>query len=348
MVRYPYITRYCEATGRAIHKTKFISRQHILKHPNYTPDLAVTKQKCIEEIANFNKFQPVEIFPIACKTCVGCRVYQSQQWGIRATHEAQMHEDNCFLTLTYDPLYLPKDGCLVKKDMQNFFKRLRKNLKTKFRYLYCGEYGTQNGRPHYHALLFGLDFKDKQFHHYSASNHPEFTSETLTRIWGKGICTIGSMTYQSACYVGRYATKKVNGISKEAWYAIVDENGEVITDENNVIYQKPQEFAHSSTGKEHEDSLGGGLGARWYEKYHTDVFPKDEVVIEGTKKIVPNYYDKLLQIQNYPLFEQIKAKRLEDQVWRQMEKPEEYSHKRLLQKEQVKNAQLTQRLQRTI
>ena len=37
-----------------------------------------------------------------------------------------MHEDNCFLTLTYDENSCPKDHSLSVRDIQLFCKKLRK------------------------------------------------------------------------------------------------------------------------------------------------------------------------------------------------------------------------------
>lgn len=68
-----------------------------------------------------------------------------------------------FLTLTYDTKYVPintESGymSLDKKDIQLFFKRLRKsqsgNSRSFIKYYAVGEYGGTTARPHYHAILF--------------------------------------------------------------------------------------------------------------------------------------------------------------------------------------------------
>ena len=101
---------------------------------------------------------------VPCGRCTSCRLEHSRQWAVRCMHEAQMHEGNSFITLTYAPEHLHEDYSVHKKELQKFFKRLRKNTGIKLRYFACGEYGDENRRPHYHAIIFGYDFPDKQLY----------------------------------------------------------------------------------------------------------------------------------------------------------------------------------------
>lgn len=64
---------------------------------------------------------------IPCGQCIGCRFEKSRQWALRCVHEASLHEENCFITLTYNPEHLPKSNSLDKSHFQKFMKRLRKN-----------------------------------------------------------------------------------------------------------------------------------------------------------------------------------------------------------------------------
>ena len=62
---------------------------------------------------------------VPCGQCIGCRLEYARSWAVRCMHEASMHEENCFVTLTYDDDKLPSGGSLKKKDCQDFVKRLR-------------------------------------------------------------------------------------------------------------------------------------------------------------------------------------------------------------------------------
>ena len=100
---------------------------------------------------------------LPCGQCIGCRLNYSRNWAIRCVHESSLHEHNCFITLTYNDENLPLNGSLDLKHFQDFMKRLRKKVSVPIRYFHCGEYGSRLQRPHYHLLLFGLDFPDKKF-----------------------------------------------------------------------------------------------------------------------------------------------------------------------------------------
>ena len=98
----------------------------------------------------FHEDNTLSELKLPCGQCIGCRLERSRQWAIRCMHEAQLHEKNCFITLTIDPekahaLKRPElEHTLVKRDVQLFLKKLRKKYpKNKYGhigYFYCGEY----------------------------------------------------------------------------------------------------------------------------------------------------------------------------------------------------------------
>lgn len=259
---------------------------------------------------------------VPCGRCIGCRLDKSKQWAIRCMHEASLHEDNCFITLTYSDDNLPRDLSLDKTHFKNFMKRLRRRTGVKMSYYHCGEYGSETFRPHYHALLFGYDFSDRQFYS-SNSGNPLFTSKFLSDVWGYGHCFIGDVSFESAAYVARYILKKVTGEAAVGWYTDVD------VDTGEMVSVQP-EYATMS--------LNPAIGKRWLEKYKTDVFPDDFVIVKGKKLKVPRYYDDLLASFDPALAEHLKRER--NAAMKRLASDNTIS--RLRVKETVKEAQLAQ------
>lgn len=156
-----------------------------------------------------------------CNKCWKCRAREAREWAVRIHHESLTHEVNSFITLTYAPEHLPKGGTLRKEDVQQFMKNLRqlKEFKnTKIRYFAAGEYGGKYNRPHYHVVLFGLDFPDKKYWRKSKKGYRIYRSKLLERAWSKGHSEIGTVTINSSKYTANYVTKKVNGQNKEQHY----------------------------------------------------------------------------------------------------------------------------------
>lgn len=95
--------------------------------------------------------EPIRHVP--CGKCVACLQNKRNEWFVRLNEELKISQSAHFVTLTYaeDPI------SLSKRDLQLFFKRLRKlNINSKIRYYAVGEYGGNFGRPHYHVILFNL------------------------------------------------------------------------------------------------------------------------------------------------------------------------------------------------
>lgn len=257
---------------------------------------------------------PGSRFAVPCGQCIGCRLEYSRQWALRCVHEASLHDHNCFLTLTYAPEHLPRDGGLDKRHFQLFVKRLRKRSRAKLRYFMCGEYGEFK-RPHYHACLFGYQPPDAQLWK-STDTGDLYTSEFLSDVWGKGFVTIGALTFESAAYVARYCLKKIKGEAAKNEYERVDpETGEV--------FDIQPEYAGMSRRP--------GIAAEWYKKFQSDVYPSDFVISRGVKMKPPRFYDSL-----FPDIDQIKLKRR----FHVEQKAADNTPRRLRDKEVVKRAQL--------
>lgn len=229
-----------------------------------------------------------------CGRCVGCRVDRSREWAVRCYHEAQLHGQNSFITLTYNDDHLPWDRSLSLRDWQLFMKRLRKEI-GQVRFFHCGEYGEKTNRPHYHACLFGFDFPDKVIWKVK-NNVPIYKSAMLERIWGKGFCTVGAVTFESAAYVARYIMKKVTGDLAADHYAMIDpETGEILA------YARPEYTTMSRNP---------GIAKGWLEKYGVnEVYPDDFVVVGNRRMKVPKFYDRHFELTEPETFESVKKKR---------------------------------------
>lgn len=218
-----------------------------------------------------------------------------------------MHERNCFVTLTYSPSKLPADGSLDVTHWQKFVKRVRKSGRA-FRYFHCGEYGDLNLRPHYHALIFGMDFhEDRELWKKNRHGDRVYISESLSNFWNKGFCSIGELNYRTAAYVARYVMKKVHpATSKDV----------------DVRRQQKEKFdaryarVNKETGEEYHVkpeyvtmSRKPGIGSEWFEKYSADVFPSDEVVFNARRFRTPRFYDDLLARTDGALLDELKGRR---------------------------------------
>ena len=221
---------------------------------------------------------------VPCGKCIGCRLEYSRQWAIRCMHEASLYEHNCFVTLTYNDENLPEGGSLVKEHTQQFMKRLRARYPfKKIRFYGCGEYGDENFRPHYHLLLFNHIFEDEKLHSYSDTDFPLYTSEICENVWQKGFCPIGRVSFESAAYVARYVTKKLNpGITDESAREFEERYTTVDTDTGEIFHVLP-EFSVMSRKP--------GIGKPWLAKYSREVYAYDSVIVNGQEVKPPKYYD---------------------------------------------------------
>lgn len=266
---------------------------------------------------------------LPCGQCVGCRLERSRQWAIRCMHEAQMHTENCFITLTYNDEHLPSDRSLHYRDFQLFIKRLRKRYPgRRIRYYMAGEYGESYGRPHWHACIFGLDFHDQELWKRTAAGSLLYRSKDLELLWPFGYSTVGRVTFESAAYVARYIMKKVTGKNAAEHYQEIDPDTGEITN-------RTPEFTKMS--------LKPGIGYEWYKQYTSDVYPHDYVVVRGKKVKPPKYYDKKYKIDNPYEFDELLYIREKSSKLNYADNTPE----RLLVKEQVAKAKL-QKLKRNL
>ncbi|WNK12809.1 MAG: replication initiator protein [Microvirus sp.] len=273
---------------------------------------------------------------LPCGQCIGCRLERSRVWAARCMHEAQMHEENAFITLTYNEENLPSRS-LQHREWQLFVKRLRKSLLParraglpatsspllgkKISYYMAGEYGAIHRRPHFHACIFGWSPNDKIYWRTTGSKSRLYTSLQLENLWRKGFTSVGDVNFESAAYIARYIIDKKTGPGAWKYYEHIDDATGEIT---NLLpeYNKM--------------SLRPAIGKNWLDTYSNDAYPNGEILIRKRKTKTPKYYDKLYKKWEPELYEEMKMRReIQALEYRKDNTPE-----RLKAKETVKAAQI--------
>lgn len=259
------------------------------------------------KLENGKNIKSVTMIP--CGQCISCRLNRSRDWANRVMCEAEQYENNYFITLTYADEFLPikrsynqETGEIItgftlkKEDLQKFNHDLRQYWERKFnhigiRYYECGEYGSENLRPHYHAIIFNLPYLDDlKLYRITDTGDQLYTSETISKIWRKGYVVIGEVTWESASYVARYVLKKKFGKEADAYY---------------MSMAKIPEFTTMS--------LRPGIGYNYYEENKKTIYSTDEIFIKGKNGIIgtrpSKYFDRLYEQENPEHYKKIKRSR---------------------------------------
>lgn len=283
---------------------EYQGQSHARRHP------PLGHMACYDPRSTAGFFSVTKMLPdpmpttLPCGQCIGCRVDKARDWSIRLQHEAQSTQeagsDSLALTLTYATL--PAGGSLNRKDIQDFFKRLRSwanyHQGAKLRYYQCGEYGEALSRPHHHAVVFGLSVPDRTV--WRQGRSVQYVSQTLTDLWGHGFVTFGDATPSAMGYIAGYVTKKLRDDPTQSRYELLDEStGELrsVRPEFSTMSRRP------------------GIGSAWFDRYWQDVYPRDVVVYRSRNKYLeakpPRYYDMLLERRDPELFARVRQARSE-------------------------------------
>lgn len=198
-----------------------------------------------------------------CRKCLPCRLNISVEKSVRVMHEAKIYGDNnIFLTLTYEEQNLSSPK-LQYKEFQDFMRELRRKTKRTIPYMVTGEYGEIEKRPHWHAILFNYKPSDGEHHYTNKRGDKVFTSKFINSIWKKGHADYGSVTKESAAYVGRYAAKK-------------------------LVHGKDQEHDYHPI---HKTSSKHAIGKKWIEKNWKHTFENGFVLDTNYQpQKIPRYY----------------------------------------------------------
>lgn len=237
-----------------------------------------------------------DFIEIPCGQCIECRLQYARDWANRCMLEAQYHDENWFLTLTYDDDHLPDRHELVncetgeivpspivsldKDELSAFMKRLRKNTGQKIRFFGCGEYGDETHRPHYHVIIFGLHLNDLKIYKTNFRGEILYNSPIIDKAWQqRGHAVLAECSWDTCCYVARYVTKKLKGKSSEIY-------------EDLGIYPP---FVRMSRDP--------GIARYYYDDNKDKIYDYDKILLStsvgGRSFKPPRYYDKLYDVE-YP------------------------------------------------
>lgn len=138
-----------------------------------------------------------EKVPVPCGRCPLCKRRRASSWAFRLRYHERETPAH-FITLTYDSDHIPISpngfATLSKRDVQLFFKRLRKLCPgVRIKYYAVGEYGKQRTRPHYHAIVYSV---------------PD--SNLYDQAWTAGVVHVGTVTGASISYTLKYISKPPN------------------------------------------------------------------------------------------------------------------------------------------
>lgn len=153
------------------------------------------KSKNLREQLRFGQSREVN-----CGKCPACIDAKRREWVFRLKCEARYSLNAFFVTLTYNDDCLPKNEygfpTFSKRDVQLFMKSFRESVRQldseiRVRHFIIGEYGSENGRPHYHGIIF---------------NCPDLntTLRLITEHWKHGFVRISECSDRRIGYCANY------------------------------------------------------------------------------------------------------------------------------------------------
>lgn len=233
------------------------------KHPDGIFFMRYSKVE-LETYEEIKKQMGGELYKIPCGHCFECKKDIAKQWGLRAYAEYQTNPNAYFMTITYENA--PKS--LLRNDLYLFIKHLRNKYGKNIKMLGCGEYGMKTYRSHFHLLTFGFKIEDLIMSKYNTEkgDHALMESETINKIWKKGLVFIEKITSHSCFYVSGYVEKKLL----------------------NIDYKKlglnPPFKIYSR-----------GLGLKYFFENYKNIYKDDKICLPNLPPMKPpHYYDEQL------------------------------------------------------
>ncbi len=214
---------------------------------------------------------------VPCGKCQQCLKAKLSAWLFRLDKELEVAKNPLFITLTYDNTNLPltKNGLVTlrKSDVQNFFKRFRKEYCKKIgngtsglRYYLCGEYGSKFGRPHYHMILLNC-------------LHPDI----IHKNWQNGHVLTLPLKSGGTYYVLKYLAKKDSKLKEgqQKLFSLVSGGFG-----KNYLTDAIKQYHNASIENSHLTMRGG-------QKVPIPKYYKDHIYNDEMRRKVSQYMEKL-------------------------------------------------------
>lgn len=231
---------------------------------------------------------------VTCGKCEDCvRVYQND-WAVRSYFELLKHHKAIFFTLTYNQDSVPFSVdtftgeiylSVCKRDVQLFLKRFREyrrglGKKTDWSYYVTSEYGPRTLRPHYHGLLFGVDYLD--WLSFSADWKKKYGF-----IQSRQISSLDQKTALNSCrYVAKYCAKGEfeNPLIKDS---LVDKNFHLVSKGYGLNYLTDAKRNYHLA----LDFPGSRIrNGKYTDEYLEEIFRRSCVCIPPCVYHLPRYY----------------------------------------------------------
>lgn len=273
----------------------------------------VSRRENPDEVHNLRmKYKLIEGITVPCGKCHYCKLIKSYDRAKQAWCDSRYFKYQYFITITYDDDNLPmqkfcnSDGViervpvLNKAEIRHFKEilrdRARKRNYQKIEYMLSGEYGEQNGRPHYHMILL-TDDPEIELTLYQAgrtrTGYNLYGSTALDEIWDhKGIIKLSRASTACMAYTARYTMKKAYKGNEKA--------------ERMKYLDYQQEFITSTPG----------IGYKYLSEHLNEILEKPTLQLPTTKGVsLPRYFINKLEKMGYSEWVQnLKEDNIERQI----------------------------------
>lgn len=283
---------------------------------------------------------------LPCGRCHGCRLNRATQWATRCLHESQLHESNCFLTLTLKPIwdYAPPAGRLrlstagtvdsgeIRAElptiapnglegpniahMDNSAQDIEDptaGLSIKTHQKFMKRMREKIGPVRFYMCGEYGEKLDRPHYHYLVFGYdfPDKyyykTSESGEKLYRSSL--LETLWPFGHAWIGSVTYESCAYVASYVMKKITGDQADWHyrrTDERGEEYWLQPEFNLMSRGGKD----GRGIAAEWWDKFNNDVTAHDAIVHPGGFKAKPpRYYDKLLELMDPKMFETLKAQR---------------------------------------